>query len=56
MAWGENGFRDLNNCKRAVKSPGDLDGLKMRVVSSPIFIDIFHAMGANPVFMIWGEA
>ncbi|HSB73162.1 MAG TPA: DctP family TRAP transporter solute-binding subunit [Candidatus Methylomirabilis sp.] len=56
LAWGENGFRQLTNSKRAVKSPADLDGLKIRVVGSPIFIDTFRALGANPVNMNWGEA
>jgi tripartite ATP-independent transporter DctP family solute receptor len=56
LAWGENGFRELTNGKRAVKRPDDLDGLKVRVVGSPIFIEIFRALGANPVNLNWGEA
>jgi TRAP-type transport system periplasmic protein len=56
LGWAENGYRDLTNSKRAVKKPEDLEGLKLRVVGSPIFIDIFKAMGANPVSMNWGEA
>jgi TRAP-type transport system periplasmic protein len=56
LGWGENGYRDLTNSKRAVKKPEDLEGLKLRVVGSPIFIDTFKAMGANPVSMNWGEA
>jgi len=56
LAWGENGFREITNSKRPVRKPGDLDGLKVRVVGSPIFIDTFRALGANPVNMNWGEA
>ncbi len=56
LAWGENGFRQVTNSKRPIKGPGDLDGLKIRVVGSPIFIDTFRAMGANPINMNWGEA
>jgi TRAP-type transport system periplasmic protein len=56
LGWGENGYRDLTNNKRPVKKPEDLEGLKIRVVGSPIFIDTFKAMGANPVSMNWGEA
>ncbi len=56
LAWGENGFRQVTNSKRPVKGPGDLEGLKIRVVGSPIFIDTFRALGANPVNMNWGEA
>ncbi|MDD5008299.1 MAG: DctP family TRAP transporter solute-binding subunit [Syntrophorhabdaceae bacterium] len=56
LGWAENGYRELTNSKRAVKKPEDMDGLKVRVVGSPIFIDTFKAMGANPVSMNWGEA
>ncbi len=56
LAWGENGFRELTNSKRPVRRPEDLAGLKIRVVGSPIFIDTFRALGANPVNMNWGEA
>lgn len=56
LAIGENGFRELSNSKLAVKSPGDLKGLKIRVVGSPIFIDGFTALGANPTQMSWADA
>jgi tripartite ATP-independent transporter DctP family solute receptor len=56
LGWEENGYRDLTNSKRAVRKPEDLEGLKVRVVGSPIFIDTYKAMGANPVSMNWGEA
>ncbi|HUH66629.1 MAG TPA: DctP family TRAP transporter solute-binding subunit [Syntrophales bacterium] len=56
LGWGENGFREITNSKRPVRKPADLDGLKIRVVGSPIFIDIFKSLGANPVSMNWGEA
>jgi tripartite ATP-independent transporter DctP family solute receptor len=55
LGWGENGFRELTNSKRPVRKPEDLDGLKVRVVGSPIFIDTFRAMGANPVSINWSE-
>ncbi len=56
LAWGENGFRELTNSKHPVTKPADLTGLKVRVVGSPIFIDTFRALGANPINMNWGEA
>lgn len=56
LAWGENGFRELTNSKRPVKVPADMEGLKIRVVGTPIFIDIMKALGANPVNMNWGDA
>jgi hypothetical protein len=56
LAWGENGFRDLTNSKRAVRTPQDLDRLKVRVVGSPIFMETFRALGASPVNMNWSKA
>ncbi|WP_300671506.1 TRAP transporter substrate-binding protein DctP [Desulfoluna sp.] len=56
LGWGENGYRELTNSRRAVRTPEDLKGLKVRVVGTPIFIDIMKSMGANPVNMNWGEA
>ncbi|MDR0578928.1 MAG: DctP family TRAP transporter solute-binding subunit [Candidatus Accumulibacter sp.] len=56
LAWGENGFREVSNSKRAIASPADIKGLKMRVVGSPLFLDIFTALGANPTQMSWADA
>lgn len=56
LAWGENGFRQLTNSKRIVTSPADMKGLKIRVVGSPLFIDAFTALGANPTQMSWADA
>lgn len=56
LAWGENGFRELTNSKKKILSPSDLGGLKIRVVGSPIFIDIFKSLGANPASINWSEA
>lgn len=55
LGWGENGYRELTNSKRPVRKPEDLDGLKIRVVGSPIFIDTFRALGGNPVSINWSE-
>ncbi len=56
LAFGENGFREISNSKHAIKSPADLKGLKIRIVGSPIFIDSFTALGANPTQMSWADA
>jgi len=56
LAWGENGFRQLSNSKGPVDEPSDLDGLKIRVVGSPLFQDTFEALGANPTQMSWADA
>jgi len=56
LAWGENGFREVTNSKREIRSPEDMKGLKFRVVGSPIFNDTFTALGANPTQMSWADA
>lgn len=56
LAWAENGFREVTNSKRAIHTPADLKGLKMRVVGSPLFNDTFTALGANPTQMSWADA
>ena len=56
LAWGENGYRELTNSKREVRKPEDLKGLKIRVVGSPLFLDTFRALGANPTQMSWADA
>jgi TRAP-type transport system periplasmic protein len=56
LAWGENGFRELSNSNGPVATPEDLQGLKIRVVGSPLFNDTFTALGANPTQMSWADA
>ena len=56
LAWGENGYREISNSKKAIKSPDDLKGMKIRVVGSPLFLDTFTALGANPTQMSWADA
>ncbi|UTH46307.1 DctP family TRAP transporter solute-binding subunit [Loktanella salsilacus] len=54
LAWGENGFREVTNNVRPIKSPDDMKGLNMRV-AGPMYIDVMNALGANPQQMQWGE-
>ena len=56
LAWGLNGYRELTNSKHAVKTPADLKGMKIRVVGSPLFLETFTALGANPTQMSWADA
>jgi tripartite ATP-independent transporter DctP family solute receptor len=56
LAWGENGFRELSNSKGVITKPSDLEGMKIRVVGSPLFEDTFNALGANPTQMSWADA
>jgi len=56
LSWGENGFRQLTNNVRAVRTPEDMKGLRLRVCPTPIYDDIFKQLGADPIHMNWGDA
>ena len=43
----DNGIRQMSNSKRAIKSPADLKGLKMRTPPDAVTVDIMQAMGAE---------
>ena len=53
LCFSENGFRNLTNNKRPVKTPEDINGLKIRVMSSTIHKAIWQTLGANPTPMPW---
>lgn len=53
LCFSENGFRNLTNNKRAVRVPDDVDGLKIRVMSSALHKTIWQTLGANPTPMPW---
>ncbi len=53
LCFSENGFRNLTNNKKAVKSPDDVKGLKIRVMDSALHQGIWKSLGANPTPMPW---
>lgn len=55
LAWLENGIRKLSNSKHPVTCPDDMQGLKIRVMDSPIYIEMFTEMGASPTPMAYSE-
>lgn len=55
LAFWENGFRNLTNSKRVVKTPADAKGLKIRTMENPVHIQAWKAAGVNPTPMAWGE-
>lgn len=53
LCFSENGFRNLTNNKRPVKTAADVKGLKIRVMASALHKAIWQALGANPTPMPW---
>ncbi|MAF17480.1 MAG: C4-dicarboxylate ABC transporter substrate-binding protein [Marinomonas sp.] len=55
LAYGETGFRNFTNSKRPVAEPADLEGLKIRVMTLPLYVEMVKAMGAEPTPIAWPE-
>jgi TRAP-type C4-dicarboxylate transport system substrate-binding protein len=51
IMWGTNGWRSFGTKNKAITSPGDLKGLKMRSQESDVYINFYKAMGATAVPM-----
>jgi C4-dicarboxylate transporter DctM subunit len=51
----ENGFRQLTNSRRPIKSVDDLAGLKIRVAGSNLLMQAYRSWGANATNMNWSE-
>jgi hypothetical protein len=49
------GFRHLHNSKHPINKMEDIQGLKLRVIRSPVYVDLAGALGANPVAMAFSE-
>lgn len=49
------GFRNMTNNRRPIAKLEDIQGLKLRVIAAPVYIDLFTQLGANPVPMTFGE-
>lgn len=49
LAYWELGFRHIHNSKRSLLKAEDLQGLKIRVIQTPIYIDFMNAIDANAV-------
>ncbi|MFN4352792.1 MAG: TRAP transporter substrate-binding protein [Hylemonella sp.] len=55
LGYWDLGFRNVTNSKRPINRPEDLDGLKLRVIPNPVFLETFKAFKANPVPMPFAE-
>ena len=49
LGMWELGFRNMTNSKRPIVKADDMEGMKIRVFTSPIYLDLIKALGANPV-------
>nr|WP_281827495.1 TRAP transporter substrate-binding protein [Jannaschia rubra] len=54
LAYFARGPRELT-ANREIRSPDDLNGLKMRVPNVPLFVNVWSALGAQPTPMAFSE-
>ena len=55
MGIAENGFRELTNSKREIKSVDDMKNLKVRVAGSNLLMECYKRWGADATSMNWSE-
>lgn len=55
LGYWDLGFRNVTNGRRPIARAEDLDGLKLRVIPNPVFLETFKAFKANPVPMPFAE-
>ena len=55
LAFFDLGFRNVTNSKRPITKAEDLEGLKLRVIPNPVFLETFKTFKANPIPMPFAE-
>lgn len=55
LAWSDNGFRHMLTKKKAIKTPDDIVGMRIRIMEAPVYRALFEALGASPVPVPWTE-
>lgn len=55
LCYYDAGSRSFYTKVRQIKTPDDLKGLKIRVMNSPMSIQMVEMMGASPTPISWGE-
>lgn len=55
VTFWDNGFRNVTHVSKFVKTPADMQGMKIRTPPDQVAIDIFEALGANPAPLAWSE-
>ncbi|HEX4325831.1 MAG TPA: TRAP transporter substrate-binding protein [Burkholderiales bacterium] len=55
LGYWDLGFRNVTNSKKPITRGEDLEGLKIRVIPNPVFLETFKAFKANPVPMPFAE-
>jgi tripartite ATP-independent transporter DctP family solute receptor len=55
LFWMEQGTRSFYTTSKQVRTPGDLKGMKIRTIASPVMVDTINALGATATPMGFGD-
>ena len=55
LGYWDLGFRNVTNSKRRITKGEDLEGIKLRVIPNPVFLETFRTFKANPVPLPFAE-
>lgn len=55
LGWYDSGARSFYNTKHPINTPEDLKGLKFRVMSNDLYVQMVAALGGNATPMAYGE-
>lgn len=55
LSEGDNGMRHISTTNRAIHTADDVEGLKLRVPTSQMYLDCWETLGANPVALALNE-
>jgi len=55
LVYWENGFRNMTNNKRPITRMEDFDGIKLRVMQNPVYLESFKKLGANAIPLPFSE-
>lgn len=55
LAYFDAGYRSFYTKERPIHTPDDLEGLKIRVMESPVSMNLVRSLGGSPTPISWGE-
>ncbi len=55
LGWYDAGARSFYNSQKAINTPADVEGLKIRVMNNDLFVGMVESMGGNATPMAFAE-
>lgn len=55
LGWYDAGARSFYNSQKPITAPGDVSGMKIRVMNNDLFVGMIESLGGNATPMAFGE-